>query len=213
MSGRQVVVTGDEPARKSLLEERIQSRLEGGLVVDIQPPDFETRIAILESKAYSSGVDVPVTVLNLLARRPQTNVRELEGSLNRIVAYSRLVDSPITPELASQALISLMAGGPPRSTSPEEALQAVAEHTGVDVEALKGPRRDKRTVQARHIAMYLLREESQLPSTKVGEVLGGKDHSSVLYGQRKVAQLLVADPSIRHMLAAIRTSLAVTKDA
>ena len=108
MSGRQVVVTGDEPARKSLLEERIVSRLEGGLVVDIQPPDLETRIAILESKAYVLKVDVPVMVLELLARRSLTNVRELEGSLNRVVAYSQLVDSPIDPELATRALSNLI---------------------------------------------------------------------------------------------------------
>ncbi len=211
MSGRQVVVTGDEPARKSLLEERIQSRLEGGLVVDIQPPNFETRIAILQSKAQSSGVDIPLSVLDMLAHRLQSNIRELEGSLNRVVAYAQLVDSAVTPELARQALNSLAPQGPARSVDPKELLDAVANHTGISVDSLKGPRRDKLTAQARHFAMYLLREESHLPSTRIGELLGGKDHSSVLYAQRKVSQQLATDPSLRQELDAIVATLMASK--
>ena len=213
MSGRQVVVTGDEPARKSLLEERIVSRLEGGLVVDIQPPDLETRIAILESKAYVLKVDVPVMVLELLARRSLTNVRELEGSLNRVVAYSQLVDSPIDPELATRALSNLIDSDSSRSTEPQDVIQEVSERTGVDIETILGRRRDKRTTHARHMAMYLLREESHLPSTRVGEIMGGKDHSSVLYGQRRFAEQLDDDPSLRHLIAAMRISLSTESNA
>ena len=213
MSGRQVVVTGDEPARKSLLEERIVSRLEGGLVVDIQPPDLETRIAILESKAYVLKVDVPVMVLELLARRSLTNVRELEGSLNRVVAYSQLVDSPIDPELATRALSNLIDSDRTRSAEPQDVIQVVSERTGVDIETILGRRRDKRTTHARHMAMYLLREESHLPSTRVGEIMGGKDHSSVLYGQRRFAEQLDDDPSLRHLIAAMRISLSTESNA
>ena len=213
MSGRQVVVTGDEPARKSLLEERIQSRLEGGLVVDIQPPDLETRIAILESKAHGLQVDVPVMVLDLLARRSLANVRELEGSLNRVVAYGQLVDSPIDPELATRALSNLVDSDPTQSADPKDVIRAVSERTGVDVETILGRRRDKRTSHARHMAMYLLREESHLPSTRVGEIMGGKDHSSVLYGQRRFAEQLDDDPSLRHLIAAMRMALSSESDA
>ena len=213
MSGRQVVVTGDEPARKSLLEERIQSRLEGGLVVDIQPPDLETRIAILESKAHGLQVDVPVMVLDLLARRSLANVRELEGSLNRVVAYGQLVDSPIDPELATRALSNLVDSDPTQSADPKDVIRAVADRTGVDVETILGRRRDKRTSHARHMAMYLLREESHLPSTRVGEIMGGKDHSSVLYGQRRFAEQLDDDPSLRHLIAAMRMALSSESDA
>ncbi len=212
MSGRQVVVTGDEPARKSLLEERIVSRLEGGLVVDIQPPDLETRIAILESKAYVLKVDVPVMVLELLARRSHTNVRELEGSLNRVVAYSQLVDSPIDPELATRALSNLIDSNPTRSADPQDVIQAVTERTGVDIKTLMGRRRDKRTSHARHMAMYLLREESHLPSTRVGEIMGGKDHSSVLYAQRRFAEQLDDNPSLRHLIASLRMALSTESD-
>ena len=213
MSGRQVVVTGDEPARKSLLEERIQSRLEGGLVVDVQPPDLETRIAILESKASALRADIPIMVLELLARRSLANVRELEGSLNRVVAYSQLVDSPIDPELATRALSNLVDSERTRSANPQDVIQAVAERTGVDIETIMGRRRDKRTSHARHMAMYLLREESHLPSTRVGEIMGGKDHSSVLYAQRRFAQQLDDDPSLRHLVAAMRVSLTGGPDA
>ena len=213
MSGRQVVVTGDEPARKSLLEERIQSRLEGGLVVDIQPPDLETRIAILESKAHGLQVDVPVMVLDLLARRSLANVRELEGSLNRVVAYGQLVDSPIDPELATRALSNLVDSDPTQSADPKDVIRAVSDRTGVDVETILGRRRDKRTSHARHMAMYLLREESHLPSTRVGEIMGGKDHSSVLYGQRRFAEQLDDDPSLRHLIAAMRMALSSESDA
>ena len=213
MSGRQVVVTGDEPARKSLLEERIVSRLEGGLVVDIQPPDLETRIAILESKAYVLKVDVPVMVLELLARRSHTNVRELEGSLNRVVAYSQLVDSPIDPELTARALGNLVDSDKTRTTDPQDVIRAVAENTGVDIETIMGRRRDKRTSHARHMAMYLLRETSHLTSTRVGEIMGGKDHSSVLYAQRRFAEQLDDNPSLRHLIASMRTSLSSEEDS
>ena len=213
MSGRQVVVTGDEPARKSLLEERIVSRLEGGLVVDIQPPDFETRIAILESKAYVLKVDVPVMVLELLARRSQTNVRELEGSLNRVVAYSQLVDSPINQEIAIRALGNLVDSERIRTTNPQDVLRAVAEHTGVDIQIIVGRRRDKRTSHARRMAMYLLRETSHLTTRRVGEIMGGKDHSSVLYAQRRFAEQLDDDPSLRHLIALMRTSLSTSPEA
>ena len=213
MTGRQVVVTGDEPARKSLLEERIVSRLEGGLVVDIQPPDLETRIAILESKAYVLKVDVPVMVLELLARTSLTNVRELEGSLNRVVAYSQLVDSPIDTELATRALSNLIDSDSSRSAEPQDVIQVVSERTGVNIETILGRRRDKRTTHARHMAMYLLREESHLPSTRVGEIMGGKDHSSVLYGQRRFAEQLDDDPSLRHLIAAMRISLSTESNA
>lgn len=207
MAGKQVVVTGDEPARKSLLEERIISRLEGGLVVDIQPPDFETRYAILQGKADNVGSRVPAQVLDLLARRPLTNVRELEGALNRIIAYSQLVGQPVTLDLAQQALRSLLSQPPARATPPATVIAAVAEQTGTSEEMLRGVRRDRKTALARRIAMYLLREESRLPSTRVGELLGGKDHSTVLYAQKRFEEQIETDPALRQDLNAIRQAI------
>jgi chromosomal replication initiator protein len=200
MAGKQVVVTGDEPASKSLLQERIQSRLAGGLEVDLQPPDYESRYAILQSKA--PGLEAGV--LDQIAQRAHQNVRELEGALNRVIAYSQLVGSPVTTDLADQALKSLLSETPKDIASADEILSAISEFTGIDVDRIAGKRRDKVTAEARRLAMYLLREEAHLTSARVGKVLGGKDHSTVLYGQKRFEQLLETDNASRQHLAAVR---------
>jgi chromosomal replication initiator protein len=200
LAGKQIVVTGDEPASKSLLQERIQSRLAGGLEVDLQPPDYESRYAILQSKMP----DLEPAVLDQIAQRAHQNVRELEGALNRVIAYSQLVGSPVTTELADQALKSLLAETPKDVASVDEILAAISEFTGICVDRIVGKRRDKATAEARRIAMYLLREDAHLTSGRVGQALGGKDHSTVLYAQKRFEQLMETDSSVRHHLAAVR---------
>ena len=200
MAGKQIVVTGDEPASKSLLQERVQSRLAGGLEVDLQPPDYESRYAILRSKMP----DLEPAVLDQIAQRAHQNVRELEGALNRVVAYSQLIGSPITTELADQALKSLLAETPSSVASVEGILSSISEFTGVAVDRITGKRRDKATAGARRMAMYMLREDARLTSSRVGQALGGKDHSTVLYAQKRFEQLMETDESIRHQLAAVR---------
>jgi len=206
MTGRQVVVTGDEPARQSLLEQRIQSRLEGGLVVDIQPPDYEMRYAILRSKAQHADADISPAVIDMLARRPLGNIRELEGCLNRLLAYVQLTGQPMTPDVAAHAIRSLLAEHPAPVATPASIVRAVADHFSLDEEALRGRRRDKRTAHARHVAMYLLREDGRLTSPQVGRLLGGKDHSTVLYGEKKLQERLERDPTLRQELTSIRQS-------
>ena len=203
MAGKQIVISGDEPASKSLLQERIQSRLAGGLEVDLQPPDYESRYAILQSKMPDLNPDV----LNEIAQRPHRNVRELEGALNRVIAYSQLVGDPITIQLASQALKSLLAETPADVISIDQVLSAVSEHTGVSVDRIIGKRRDQATAEARRIAMYMLREDAHLTSTRIGQAIGGKDHSTVLYAQKRFEQLMEIDSSKRDHLAAIRNIL------
>jgi chromosomal replication initiator protein len=200
LAGKQIVVTGDEPASKSMLQERIQSRLTGGLEVDIQPPDYESRYAILHSKQP----DLEPAVLDQIAQRAHQNVRELEGALNRVVAYSQLVGSPVTTELADQALKSLLAETPKDIASVDEILTAISDFTGVNVDRIIGKRRDKDTAGARRMAMYILREDAHLTSGRVGEVLGGKDHSTVLYAQKRFEQLMETDTVVRQHLAAVR---------
>ena len=200
MAGKQIVVTGDEPASKSLLQERIQSRLAGGLEVDLQPPDYESRYAILRSKM--PGLEP--AVLDQIAQRAHQNVRELEGALNRVVAYSQLIGSPITTELADQALKSLLAETQNDVASVEVILSSISEFTGVAVDQIAGKRRDKATAGARRMAMYMLREDAHLTSGRVGQVLGGKDHSTVLYAQKRFETLMETDGSVRHHLAAVR---------
>ena len=203
MAGKQIVISGDEPASKSMLQERIQSRLAGGLEVDLQPPDYESRYAILQSKMPDLNPDV----LNEIAQRPHRNVRELEGALNRVIAYSQLVGDPITIQLASQALKSLLAETPADVISIDQVLSAVSEYTGVSVDRIIGKRRDQATAEARRIAMYMLREDAHLTSTRIGQAIGGKDHSTVLYAQKRFEQLMEIDSSKRDHLAAIRNIL------
>ncbi|MBT3995479.1 MAG: chromosomal replication initiator protein DnaA [Chloroflexi bacterium] len=200
MAGKQIVITGDEPASKSLLQERIQSRLAGGLEVDIQPPDYESRYAILQSKAP----DLEPAVLDQIAQRAHQNVRELEGALNRVVAYSQLIGSPVTTELADQALKSLLAETPKDVASVDEILKSISEFSGVTIDLITGKRRDKATAEARRMAMYMLREDAHLTSARVGQALGGKDHSTVLYAQKRFEQLMETDSSVRQHLAAVR---------
>jgi chromosomal replication initiator protein len=208
MGGKQVVVTGDEPARQSLLEERIQSRLEGGLVVDIQPPDYEMRTAILREKSKGLQTELPEDVLDVVASRPSSNIRELEGSLNRIIAYSHMTGAPVTVEVARKALGNLLTTRQKVPMTPSAVINAVSEHFGTDPETIKGPRRTKEVALARHVAMYLLRETSSLSSPQVGLALGGRDHSTVLYAQRKMEQLIETDPELRSVIATIRQRLA-----
>ena len=200
MAGKQIVITGDEPASKSLLQERIQSRLAGGLEVDIQPPDYESRYAILQSKAQH----LEAAVLDQIAQRAHQNVRELEGALNRVIAYSQLIGSPVTTELADQALKSLLAETPKDVASVDEILKSISEFSGVTIDLITGKRRDKATAEARRMAMYMLREDAHLTSARVGEALGGKDHSTVLYAQKRFEQLMENDSSVRQHLAAVR---------
>ncbi len=200
MAGKQIVITGDEPASKSLLQERIQSRLAGGLEVDIQPPDYESRYAILQSKAQH----LEPAVLDQIAQRAHQNVRELEGALNRVIAYSQLIGSPVTTELADQALKSLLAETPKDVASVDEILKSISEFSGVTIDLITGKRRDKATAEARRMAMYMLREDAHLTSARVGAALGGKDHSTVLYAQKRFEQLMETDSSVRQHLAAVR---------
>jgi chromosomal replication initiator protein len=200
MAGKQIVITGDEPTSKSLLQERIQSRLAGGLEVDIQQPDYESRYAILQSKARN----LEPAVLDHIAQHAHQNVRELEGALNRVVAYSQLIGSPVTTELADQALKSLLPETPKDVASVEEILKSISEFSGVTIELITGKRRDKATADARRMAMYMLREDAHLTSARVGQALGGKDHSTVLYAQKRFEQFMETDSSVRHQLAAVR---------
>tara|TARA_Y100000588_G_C14277750_1_gene935258 strand:+ start:2720 stop:4111 length:1392 start_codon:yes stop_codon:yes gene_type:complete len=203
MAGKQIVISGDEPASKSLLQERIQSRLAGGLEVDLQPPDYESRYAILQSKMP----DLNTNVLNEIAHRPHRNVRELEGALNRVIAYSQLIGDPITIELTNQALKNLLIETPADVISIDQVLSAVSEYTGVSVDRITGKRRDQATAEARRIAMYMLREDAHLTSIRIGEAIGGRDHSTVLYAHKRFEQLMKIDSSKRDHLSAIRNIL------
>jgi chromosomal replication initiator protein len=207
MAGKQIVVSGDVPAERINLEQRIQSRLSGGLVVDIQAPDYETRYAIIERKAKQRGCPLPTRVIEVLASAPVESVRDLEGGLNRVVAYAQLTRSEINVELAEKALESIGSKKPLKFPAPDIVISTVAAHSGVPEAAIVGPRRDRRTAAARRMAAYLLREESKLTASHTGNVLGGKDHSSILYAQKKFEDELSSDLEVRKMTADVRNAL------
>lgn len=206
--GRQIVISCDRPPKSlTLLEDRLRSRFEWGLIVDMQPPDLETRIAILQTKAEEQKAEMPSEVLDLIARRFQKNVRELEGALNRVMAYAKLTKSPPTVELAAEALAEITADHHKRDLTPVIIVDVVASHFGLSAEILTGAKRDKPSSVARQMAMYLLREELQCSWTQIGRELGGRDHSTIFHGYQRMTAEVNADAAMRRDLLDIRETL------
>jgi chromosomal replication initiator protein len=182
---KQIIVSSDRPPKSLVtLDERLRSRFEWGLTADIQPPDLETRLAILRSKAERSGRQVPHEILEGIARRVQSNIRELEGALNRILAFADLSGTPLTPQLVEVALVDLLPQR--RNITPRKILEAVANYEGIAVEDLVGQNRSAKIAVPRQIAMYLLREINDISFPQIGELLGGRDHTTVMYGIKKI---------------------------
>jgi chromosomal replication initiator protein len=209
-SGGQIVLSSDRPPKAmTILEDRLRSRFEWGLIADIQAPDYETRIAILRSKLQGPILGlVPSDVLDFIARKVQSNIRELEGSLNRLLAHARHLQLPVTVELAAQALHDLVAPGPSgRGYLPGAVLTAVCRYFDVDVEALKGTARHKHIVVPRQIAMYVLREDAHLSTPEVGRLLN-RDHTTVLHGIKQVANDIARDGPSRAAVRGVREVIA-----
>ena len=182
---RQIVIASDRPPQELGMEERLQSRFRLGLCVDVQPPDLETRIAILQLKAQREAVMVPDDVIEFIASKFDQNIRELEGALVRVVAWSDLTGHPITTELAEQALEDLL----PQSEAeiaPQLILEESAKYFGLSIQDLVSPNRSRPLTTARHVAMYLVRECSGLSLVKIGETFGGRDHTTARHGIQKI---------------------------
>jgi len=200
---KQIVLSSDRPPKAMVtLEERLRSRFEWGLTVDIQPPDLETRIAILRSKAMRAGREVPMDILTLIARQIQSNIRELEGALTRILAYADLSNQPITDKLVEIALADLL----PQTSAvePAQILQAVTRTFGVSREKLLGRDRSREVALPRQVAMYLMREIGNLSLPQIGEALGGRDHTTVMYACEKIADQIERDDRLRRQVLSIR---------
>jgi chromosomal replication initiator protein len=205
--GCQVVLTCDRPPRTVAgLEDRLCSRFQWGLIADIQPPDEETRLAILQSKALEQRLEITPEVARLVADRAQENIRELEGFLNRIAAYASLTRSPITLDIAAQALNALTPPAASAPPPPEAIIEGVARYFSLPAAALVGATRAKPVAEARHIAMFLLREDVQLPLKVIGRLLGNRDHSTVIHGCRKVSTYFKT-PKGRRQLAEIQAQV------
>ena len=208
-SGKQVIISSDKPPKAiSALEERLRSRFEGGLIADVQLPDYEMRIAILRIKAEELNLDLPADVAEYIAQKDQKNIRELEGALNTVIARSQLTGEPMTLELAMEALLD---GGPVRRTrvTRDEVVSAVLRHFGVGHRELAGRSRTKDIVLPRQVAMYLLRAETDASLLEIGSELGGRDHTTVLHGIKQIERSLGSDASLRAQVLAIKESLVV----
>lgn len=203
---KQIVISSDRPPKAMVtLEERLRSRFEWGLTADIQPPDLETRIAILRSKADRAGRQVPVEILETIARLVQSNIRELEGALTRVLAFADLSGQPLTQQLIQTALADLL---PQRgSLEPQQVLKAVAEVFGLSPEQLLGRSRSRDIALPRQVAMYLMREEVNASLPQIGEALGGRDHTTVMYACEKVADMIERDDRLRRQVLKIREHL------
>lgn len=203
---KQIVISSDRPPKAMVtLEERLLSRFEWGLTADIQPPDIETRMAILRSKAERAGFRIQDEFLQQIARRVQSNIRELEGALTRVVAFADLSGLPINQQLVDSALGDLL----PRrkNLQPEDIVRRVADAYGVTIERLLGRDRSQEVALPRQVAMYLLREEANISLPQIGKALGGRDHTTILYGCEKIADLVERDDHFRRQVVDIKEQI------
>jgi chromosomal replication initiator protein len=203
---KQIVMSSDRPPKAmNTLEERLRSRFEWGLTADIQPPDIETRIAILRARAERSRHKVPPVIIEMIARQFQSNIRELEGALTRVTAYADLRGKPLTEELVNIALTDLL---PQRNSfEPAHVVDVVAASFGITPEKLLGRDRSRAAALPRQVVMYLLRQEANVSLPQIGEAMGGRDHTTVMYACEKVADMIERDDRLRRQVLQIRERL------
>jgi chromosomal replication initiator protein len=203
---KQIVISSDRPPKALVtLEERLRSRFEWGLSADIQAPDYETRLAILRSNAERVGRTVDADILELIAQRVQSNIRELEGSLTRVLALTDLSGFPLSVELVESTLEDMLPRG--STLTAEYVIAEVARQFNVDEERLLSRERSHKVALPRQVAMYLIREETSESLPAIGEALGGRDHTTVIYGCDKIADLLETDDALRRKVLAVRKRL------
>lgn len=200
-AGKQIILSSDKPPKEiAKLEERLRSRFEWGLIADIAKPDLETRVAILQRKAEADMLRVDPGLLTMIAERVTSNIRELEGCLTRLVAYSSLTGRPVDRQLAEEALKEVFARAEPRHVTCQDVMEAVATYYNVTVDDLKSPRRSRDVAVPRQIAMYISREIVGAPLTMIGDCFGGRDHSTVNHACLKVAGEMQASPSLNNLV-------------
>lgn len=198
---KQIVISSDKPPKEiETLEDRLRSRFEWGLTVDIQSPDYETRMAILRKKEEMDGFNIDNEVIKYIATNVKSNIRELEGALTKSVALSKLNNQEITVELAQEALKDLISPGEKREVTPELILQVVSDHYGISPDDIISQKRMREIVVPRQIVMYLCRQMTNTPLKTIGTFLGGRDHTTILHGQEKIAADLDKDEALRNTM-------------
>lgn len=205
---RQIVLSSDHPPKEiATLEERLRSRFEWGLITDIQPPDLETRTAILRKKAEMERLPIPNDAIRFIAERINTNIRELEGALVRVVAFASLHNRPMDEALAQEALRDILPQAQPRQITIKLIQNIVAEFYDLDVRELKIRKRTRAVAFPRQVAMYLSRELTDASLPRIGEEFGGRDHTTVIHAHDKIAHDLAADPALKTTINGIRKKI------
>jgi len=207
---KQIVISSDRPPKEiPTLEDRLRSRFEWGLIADIQPPDFETRLAILQSKLGANASLVPEDVLSFIAHKVQRNIRELEGALTRVQAFAAVHQRQVDAEEAARLLADIIPTSTRKPINVERIQALVADYYNVTLEDMKGKRRDKHIVFPRQVAMFLVREETPSSLPAIGKAFGGRDHTTALHSIEKIANELKEDERLRYEVQAIRERLYV----
>ena len=205
---KQIVISSDRPPKEiPTLEDRLRSRFEWGLITDITPPDLETRIAILRKKAKAENLDIPNEVMLYIANQIDTNIRELEGALIRVVAYSSLINKDMNADLAAEALKDIIPNSKPKMLTIIDIQKLVGDYYQVKLDDFKAKKRTKSVAFPRQIAMYLSRELTDSSLPKIGSEFGGRDHTTVIHAHEKISRLLGTDEDLQQKVQAITEQL------
>ena len=205
---KQIIISSDRPPKEiPTLEDRLRSRFEWGLITDITPPDLETRIAILRKKAKAEGLDIPNEVMHYIANQIDTNIRELEGALIRVVAYSSLINQDIDASLAADALKDIIPSSRPKAITIQGIQEVVGEKYNVRLEEFAAKKRTKSIAFPRQIAMYLSRELTDFSLPKIGQEFGGRDHTTVIHAHEKISKLISTDQVLSKEIEEIKEQI------
>lgn len=205
---KQIIISSDRPPKEiPTLEDRLRSRFEWGLITDITPPDLETRIAILRKKAKAEGLNIPNEVMLYIANQIDTNIRELEGALIRVVAYSSLINQDMNADLAAEALKDIIPSSKPKTITIHDIQRSVGEHYNIRLEDFTAKKRTKSIAFPRQIAMYLSREMTDFSLPKIGQEFGGRDHTTVIHAYDKISRLLSSDNELKSNIENITNEL------
>lgn len=197
-ANKQIIISSDRtPKEIPTLEDRLRTRFEMGLITDIQPPDFETRVAILRKKAQVENIDIKNEVMNYIAKNIKSNIRELEGALTRVIAYSSLTSKPVNVDLAKEALKDIVRPNRPTEVNADLIKEFVAREFNIKMSDFASKKRTRAIAYPRQIAMYICRELTDLSLPKIGDAFGGRDHSTVIHAHEKIASDITKDQNFK----------------
>ena len=207
-AGKQIILTSDKPPKDmETLEDRIRSRFEWGLMADIGTPDYETRMAILRRNVEADNMNLSDDILNYIATNIKSNIRELEGALNKLLAYSNLVKTEITMDIAMKELQNIIIPDKPREITPQLIIEVVSEHFQISLDQMISKNRSNEIARPRQIAMYLCKNMTDIPLDSIGALLGGRDHSTIIHGIKKISDEYESNETTRNLIETIKKKI------